>query len=231
MLPLANTPMAGHLLSAAREAGIHDFIFVVGYQEQKVRDYFGNGSDFGVTIRYVTQRSQKGTADALLAAKDLIADPFLMLNGDMVVKSRDITGILGKNPPCVGIYESAHPWDYGVVSMEEEIVTGLAEKSDQPVSNLINTGMYFLTPGIFNLLGNVSSSPRGELRPTDALLPSIKRHELTGYRLSSWLDVGYPWDLLDANAVLLDSIEPHVPNPWKKGFRLKEAFQLAREPW
>ena len=76
MLPLANKPMAGHLLCAARESGIHDFIFVVGYQEQEVRDYFGDGKKFGVRVRYVTQRHQRRTADAFRSAEGLVDRPF-----------------------------------------------------------------------------------------------------------------------------------------------------------
>jgi bifunctional UDP-N-acetylglucosamine pyrophosphorylase/glucosamine-1-phosphate N-acetyltransferase len=228
MLPLANRPMAGHLLCAAREAGIHEFVFVVGYQEQEVRDYFGDGSDFGVRIRYVTQRHQKGTADALRAAEDLIDGPFLMLNGDMVVKSQDIAGILEKTPPCIGIYRSDHQWDYGVVVMEKNQVTGLEEKSDQPKSSLINAGMYLLTPGIFSLLKGVTSSPRGEFELTDALMSYIANNELAGYQLTSWLDVGYPWDLLDANAVLLDSVEPVAEGIVEKGVQVRGNVSVGR---
>jgi UDP-N-acetylglucosamine diphosphorylase / glucose-1-phosphate thymidylyltransferase / UDP-N-acetylgalactosamine diphosphorylase / glucosamine-1-phosphate N-acetyltransferase / galactosamine-1-phosphate N-acetyltransferase len=228
MLPLANRPMAGHLLCAAREAGIREFIFVVGYQEQEVRNYFGDGSDFDVRIRYVTQRRQKGTADALRATEDLISGPFLMLNGDMVVKSQDIAGILEKSPPCAGIYHSDHPWDYGMIMMEENLVTGLEEKSDQPKSTLINAGIYLMTPGIFDLLKSVTSSPRGEYEITDVLMTYIRHHDLTGYQLSSWLDVGYPWDLLDANAGLLACIEPVVAGNIEEGVQIRGTVSVGR---
>ena len=57
---------------------------VVGYGEQSIRSWFGNGADRGISIRYVSQRRQKGTADALNTSKDLVSDRFLMLNGDMI---------------------------------------------------------------------------------------------------------------------------------------------------
>ncbi len=228
MLPLANRPMVGHLICAAREAGVREFVFVVGYMEQEVRDYFGDGRNYGVRIRYVTQRHQKGTADALRAAEDLIDGPFLMLNGDMVVKSQDIAGILEKSPPCVGVYHSDHPKDYGVIMLEEDRVTGLWEKSEQPKSTLINAGMYHLPPGIFPLLKEVSSSPRGEYELTDALMTYIARHELGGYQLSSWLDVGYPWDLLDANATLLNSIELANAGTVEEGVQIRGTVSIGR---
>jgi len=65
MLPIANRPMMEHLVLAARDAGITEFVFVVGYFEREIRNHFGDGSDLGVHITYVTQRHQLGTGDAL----------------------------------------------------------------------------------------------------------------------------------------------------------------------
>ena len=64
MLPLANRPMMEHLILAARDAGITEFIFVVGYGEREIRGHFGDGSGFGIHIKYASQRQQRGTADA-----------------------------------------------------------------------------------------------------------------------------------------------------------------------
>ncbi|MFY9801112.1 MAG: sugar phosphate nucleotidyltransferase, partial [Methanoregula sp.] len=77
MLPIANRPMMEHLVLAARDAGITDFIFVVGYGEREIRSHFGDGSGLGIHIRYTPQRQQRGTADALRSARDLITGPFL----------------------------------------------------------------------------------------------------------------------------------------------------------
>jgi len=221
MLPLANRPMADHLVCAARDAGVREFILVVGYQEQAVRDYFGDGSRFGVSIRYATQRHQLGTADALRAAEDLVTGPFLVLNGDMVMFRGDIAAIMGKSPPCMGVSRSDHPWDYGAVTRDGDLVTGLVEKSDMSRSTEINAGAYLFSPDIFDLLGEVGSSPRGEYELTDALAAYIRARSLTGYPLGSWLDVGYPWDLLDANAALLADLSPAIEGIIEEGVILK----------
>ena len=65
MLPIANRPMMEHLILAARDAGVTDFIIVVGYFEREIRNHVGDGRNFGVNITYVTQRHQLGTGDAL----------------------------------------------------------------------------------------------------------------------------------------------------------------------
>ena len=220
MIPLANRPMTDHLVCAARDAGITEFILVVGYQEQEVRDYFGNGSDLGVDIRYVTQRRQKGTADALRAAEDYISGPFLLLNGDMILRSRDIAAIIGEDAPCMGIFHSDHPEDFGVVTVEGDRVTDLEEKSGAPRSNLINAGVYLFSPAIFSALRSVGPSPRGELELTDALADLIPEGNLRAHTLSFWLDAGYPWDLLDANAILLDDVEPTTQGTIEEGVSL-----------
>ena len=208
MIPLVNRPMADHLVCAARDAGITEFVFVVGYREHEVRQYFGDGSGLGVSIRYVTQRHQRGTADALRAVEDMVSGWFLLLNGDMVIRSQDIAGIIKNKALRMGLFHSDHPEDFGVVTLEGETVTSLQEKSDQPRSNLINAGVYYLSEEIFTDLRSVAASSRGEYELTEALADMIKEGRMTGHPLSFWLDVGYPWDLLDANAALLKELTP-----------------------
>ncbi len=227
MIPLANRPMTHHLVCAARDAGISEFILVVGYQEQAVRDYFGDGSGLGVSIRYVTQRRQKGTADALRNVEDQVSGPFLLLNGDMILRSRDIAAIIGTDAPCMGIYHSDHPEDFGVVTIEGDRVTGLEEKSGTPRSNLINAGVYLFSPAIFSALRSVGPSPRGELELTDALADLIRERTLRARTLSFWLDAGYPWDLLDANATLLGEIEPAVRGTVEEGVVLSGRVSIG----
>lgn len=227
MIPLANRPMTNHLVCAARDAGISEFILVVGYQEQAVRDYFGDGSDLGVSIRYVTQRRQKGTADALRIVEDQVSGPFLLLNGDMILRSSDIAAIIGTDAPCMGIYHSDHPEDFGVVTVEGDRVTGLEEKSGTPRGNLINAGVYLFSPAIFPALRSVGPSPRGELELTDALSDLIRERTLRAHTLSFWLDAGYPWDLLDANATLLGEIEPAVRGTVEEGVSLSGRVSIG----
>ncbi|HVP96566.1 bifunctional sugar-1-phosphate nucleotidylyltransferase/acetyltransferase [Methanoregula sp.] len=206
MLPVANRPMMEHLVLAARDAGIRDFVFVVGYGEREVRSHFGDGSRFGIHVRYAPQRQQAGTADALRSAQDLVSCPFLALNGDMILSSADIIHMMKTPAPCMGTSTTDHPWDFGVVLVENDRVTSLEEKSKRPKSNTINAGAYHFTPDIFDLLAGVSLSSRGELELTDALGIIIGSKRLGAVPLSTWLDIGYPWDLLDANAALLSGV-------------------------
>jgi UDP-N-acetylglucosamine diphosphorylase/glucosamine-1-phosphate N-acetyltransferase len=203
MLPLANRPILEHLILAARDAGVTEFTLVVGYREREVRNCFGDGERLGVAIRYVPQRHQLGTGDALRACEGLVSGPFLLLNGDMVIRSGDLRALMGRRPPVIGLSRSSHPEDFGTVRLEGDRVVELAEKVAKPASDLINAGAYLLDPGIFELLDSLGQSERGEYEITDAFSVLIGKGEVTGYPLSFWLDVGYPWDLLEANAMLL----------------------------
>ena len=206
MLPLANRPMMEHLVIAARDAGIRDFVFVVGYGEREIRRHFGDGSTLGIRIRYAPQRQQKGTADALNAANGFVDSRFLLLNGDMILQSPDIRDLCNKSAPCMGTSTTDHPEDYGVVIVEAGRVTALEEKSPHPKSTVINAGAYVFDQDIFSRVEAIEPSPRGELELTDALGEYIRDKKLTSHPLSTWMDVGHPWDMLDANALLLASI-------------------------
>ena len=90
MLPIANKPILEHLLIEAGKAGVREFIFIVGYHDEQVRDYFASGGKWGISIDYSTQRKQLGTADALKMVEGLVNGNFLMINGDIIVNQNDI---------------------------------------------------------------------------------------------------------------------------------------------
>ena len=227
MLPLANRPMMEHLVLAAKEAGIKDFVFVVGYGEREIRRHFGDGSSLGIHIEYAPQRHQHGTADAVRASRELISGDFLVMNGDMVIKSTDIAALIRKSSSCLSVSTTDHPQDFGVVLEEAGFITSLEEKSRQPKSNLINAGAYRFTSGIFDLIDKVRPSPRGELELTDALAVLIAERSLQAHHLSYWMDVGYPWDMLDANATLMEGQKPENSGIVEEGVTLRDTVIIG----
>ena len=228
MIPVANRPMLEHLICAARNAGISEFILVVGYEEAAVRHYFGDGSAFGVQIRYVTQKRQRGTGDAVMSARPHLSGKFLLMNGDMILTVEDIRTILATPAPAVGICPSDHPQDFGVITIENGSISGVEEKSEHPKTNLINAGIYLFNPEVFTYLEKITPSPRGELELTDALISAIGKVKITPVTLTSWVDMGNPWDLLTANETLLQNITSHIEGEVEEGVVLKGSVRVGK---
>ena len=208
MLPLANKPLLEHLLIEARKAGITEYIFVVGYCDKKVRDYFGNGEKWGVNIGYYNQRQQLGTADAFKMVEGFIDGNFLAINGDILVANEDITRLMGAKETTLGIIKVDDTRDLGVVELSQGKVAHIYEKTEKPPSHMVNAGVYLFTPEIFDAISRTPKSPRGEYEITDSLQLMIDEGRDIGYQeITSWLNLTYPWDLLPANEYLLKGIE------------------------
>ncbi len=219
MLPLANKPILEHLLLAVSQAGIKEFIIVVGYRDDQIRDYFENGRKWGLNIEYVTQRRQLGTADALKAVEPLIDGNFLLINGDNIFKQEEVREVASRDGDTIGVVEVGDTSGLGVVAVEGDRVVLIQEKTKTPSSNLVNAGLYLFTPEIFKAVSRTSKSPRGEYEITDSLQLMIEeKNNLFYHKLSYWLNLSYSWDLLDANQSLLEGckaenlgeVEPNV---------------------
>ncbi len=229
MLPIANKPILEHLLIEAREAGITEFIFIVGYHDERVRDYFGSGGRWGVGISYSTQRRQLGTADALKAVADLVDGKFLVINGDVIAGQKDIKRLSRKNDNTVGVVEVKDTRDLGVVEVSEDRVAHIYEKVEKPASRMANTGLYLFTPDIFDAISQTSKSPRGEYELTDSLQLMIDRgHHVSYQEISYWLDLSYPWDLLPANESLLAGIEAQNLGEVEENVVIKGAVSIGK---
>ncbi len=211
MVPIANRPLAEHLLVEAREAGVSEFVFVVGYGGDHVRAYFGDGSKWGVSVEYAEQRKQLGTADALRNLKKVLPEPFLVGNGDIIVGQKDITRLVACERPTMSVIEVADPEGLGIVELDGDRVVALHEKPEHPPSRMANAALYYLTPAIFEAIERTEKSVRGEYELPDSLKRLADGPEgLHAIVLGNWLDVSYPWDLLNANQTILDGLEPEI---------------------
>ena len=208
MLPIAGKPILEHLLIEAKQAGIAEFVFVVGYGDEPVRDYFGSGGTWGVKISYANQRKQLGTADALKTVESLVDGNFLVMNGDVIVDRKDIKKLAGKTGNTLSVIEVRDTGGLGIVELGKGKVLRIYEKTEKPPSRMANAGMYLFTPEIFEAISLTPKSPRGEYEITDSLGLMIDRGQRIAYqKIGRWLDLSYPWDLLPASERLLGAIK------------------------
>ncbi len=211
MLPIANKPILEHLIIELKKAGINDIVLVVGYKDEIIRRRFGDGGDFGVNIEYVSQRKQLGTADALRSAIHLIEDDFIMLNGDNIVGCDDIKKVASSDGMAIGVVRVENPQDFGVVEIEDGKVKRIIEKPEKPPSNLINAGVYRFSSDIVEFLEKTPLSKRGEYEITDTIQLAISSGiEFKAVEMDTWIDVGYPWDLLKANEFMLKDLKESI---------------------
>ncbi|APV45153.1 bifunctional UDP-N-acetylglucosamine pyrophosphorylase / Glucosamine-1-phosphate N-acetyltransferase [Dehalogenimonas formicexedens] len=228
MQPVAGKPMVEHLLIECRKAGLTDFVLIVGYHDEKVRGYFGDGSAWGARIRYVLQRQPAGTADALRQALPLLNTSFIMLNGDIMLRAADIAPLSRMKVTTLSLVELADVTGMGVVELEGECVILIHEKTLNPPTHLANAGVYYFTQDVVAALAKTPRSPRGEFEITDTIQLMIDAGVPVGFRmLNTWRDLGYPWDLLSANEEFLSGIESRIEGKVEDGAVLKGAVEIG----
>jgi len=230
MLPLANKPILEHLLVEVSHAGVKEFIFIVGYHDEQVRDYFGRGERWGVNIDYCNQGKRLGTADALRMVEDLVDGSFLVINGDIIVSRKDVKKLARRSGSTLSVVEVDDTGDLGMVEVKKDRVVRIYEKTEKPPSRMANAGLYLFTPDLFGAISRTSKSVRGEYELTDSLQLIIDKGDYISYhKVKYWLDISYPWDLLPANKSLLDGIELQSLGEVEEGVVMKEAVSIGKD--
>jgi bifunctional UDP-N-acetylglucosamine pyrophosphorylase/glucosamine-1-phosphate N-acetyltransferase len=229
MLPVANKPILEHLLIEVKAAGIGEFIFVVGYCDEQVRSYFGDGEKWGVKIAYSEQRKQLGTADAIRMVGGEVDGNFLVINGDVVVSSQDIRRLMKNSHNTMSVIEVKDPRGLGMVELSEDRVVNIYEKTQKPPTLMANAGLYLFTPEIFDAISRTEKSPRGEYEITDSLQLLMGTKQGLHYQeIKSWLDLSYPWDLLRANESMLAGLESQNLGVVEENVVLKGAVAIGK---
>ena len=214
LLPIANKPMSQYCIESIKEAGITDIAIIIGgLGANKVRDYYGNGENFGVNITYIEQDEPRGIAHAIRLCKEFVNnEKFLVFLGDNIIQKpiADFVENFNKSnyDSTVLLCEVDNPSRFGIADVENEKIVKITEKPKKPISNLAVTGIYLLTPLIFEVIDNLKPSWRNELEITDALDNLLKQNDNVGYEIITdyWKDTGTPEDILNANRQVLERI-------------------------
>lgn len=209
MLNLCNRSVMEHHFEQLRLLGITEIVIIVGFEKNKIKNKFGSEWE-GLKINYAEQAQASGTADALLQAKPFISDRFLLINGDDLVFANALAPCL-TNEWCV--MTSMHPdaARFGQVMVSGELVSKILEKEDPPKSKLVSTGVYSLTPEVFELLPELSpEAGKLEVYVPDAvnkmISSGVKFHSaVTDSR--GWIPLTFPWDVVTATGRLFEEFE------------------------
>jgi len=214
LLPIANKPMSEYCVESIKEAGITDIAIIIGgLGSNKVKEYYGNGENFGVNITYIEQDEPRGIAHAIRLCKEFVNnEKFLVFLGDNIIQKPIANFVENFNKSdydaIVLLCEVDNPSRFGIADVENEKIVKITEKPKKPTSNLAVTGIYLLTPLIFEVIDNLKPSWRNELEITDALDNLLKQNDNIGYETITdyWKDTGTPEDILNANRQVLEHI-------------------------
>ena len=209
LMPVYDKPMIYYPLTTLMLAGIREVLIITTPADQPAfTRLLGDGSRWGITLRYAVQPSPDGLAQAFLIGADFLGDrPAALVLGDNLFHGHDLVPQLqARNGPGSGAtvfaYPVSDPERYGVVEFDSEgRVLSLEEKPSRPRSRYAVTGLYFYDETVVERARRVQPSPRGELEITDLnrlyLEEGLLRVELMG-RGMAWLDTGTPDSLHEA---------------------------------
>jgi len=183
---------------------VDEVIIVVGFEKDQIISKLGNLYS-GIKISYIEQTEQLGTGHALQICKEAVKEEeqILVMVGDDVYSAEDIKKCV-EHKNCMLACVVPNPEDYGVLEVENGKLIKIHEKQKDPISELVNTGLYVISSEIFDKLETIKKSERGELELTDAVsMLKIDVLDVSGY----WIPVSYPWNLLEANVFMLKKCE------------------------
>ena len=192
MLPIGGKPLLEHTIRYLKSYGLKELVVCVAYLKNHIKDYFKDGSDFGVTIEYAEAEMPLGTAGQLKTAEKKISGPFLAMNGD-IITSLNIAKLIKFHKKATGIgtislkkFEVKVPYGHVEIDQKEKLIKKFVEKPT--FSFLANAGIYIFEDRIFDYI------PKGKAvsleRETFPLLLE-KGERLNGYYEEAyWADVG-----------------------------------------
>jgi len=219
LVPVANKPVLFRVIEAIRDAGIDDIGIVVGDTADEIKEATGTGRRWDVKITYIQQEAPLGLAHAVKISRDFLGDDrFVMFLGDNVIEG-GISGLIrefeGSDYDCqIVLTPVDNPSRYGVAELDPDTrrIVRLIEKPRNPPSNLALVGIYMFDEHVWEAVHAIKPSWRGELEITDAIQYLVDQ----GYNVHPyvhegwWIDTGEPGEMLEANDMVLDEIEPRI---------------------
>jgi UDP-N-acetylglucosamine diphosphorylase/glucosamine-1-phosphate N-acetyltransferase len=224
LLSIADKPILQYVIESVAFHGIRQIIIIVGYQKEQIYDFIGDGQQFGVEVKYITQNPQLGTAHALYQAKGETENEFMVLSGNRLITENTIAKIVNVAPPAILIKQVVSPFRYGVIKMQNGKFTAIVEKPLQAESNLVSAGIYALNSETFSFIGTELDIPDviNKMLVQGAPVQLVETDQ-------PWLDVVYPWDILSLNSIILKNIKASQNGVIEDGVYLKGSVSIGKD--
>ena len=224
MIPLLNKPILQYEIETLKSQNITDIILVTGYLGDQIVSYFGDGSKFGVSIRYIEEKEPLGTAGSLYYLKDKVTEDFLLLNGDNIfnVDIERFYEAHRKNHCLATIltHPNNHPYDSGVIVADKDnVVMKWMTKEEERLwyRNRVNAGLHFLNSKILDRFTEVKKIDLDR----EVLKPLIAEKQLYVYDSPEYIkDMGTP----DRFYQVIDDIKRNKPEMRNLSHKQKAIF-------
>jgi glucose-1-phosphate thymidylyltransferase len=217
LVPVANKPILFYALEDLVEAGVTEIGIVISPETgDQVKQAAGDGSRFGARFTYIPQEQPLGIAHGIKIAQEFIGgDPFILFLGDNFIRGGIVRQVDAFRRQAMDaqiiLYEMEDPSSMGVAVLNGDgRVERVVEKPKQFISPYAVIGIYMFGPSVFEAVNTIKPSARGELEITDTIQylvdggRNVRAHKLT----DKWVDTGRIGDMLEANRLVLDVIEP-----------------------
>ncbi|MFW6111136.1 MAG: bifunctional sugar-1-phosphate nucleotidylyltransferase/acetyltransferase [Thermoproteota archaeon] len=238
MIEVGGKPLLDHCLRNIKTAGIEETVIVVHYLADVIQSYLKDGGEWGVRLEYAEQGEMLGTGNAIETIEAYVEEDFLVVYGDLLFDPealRKVIRVHRKQQPSatIGVVAVERPEEYGIVEIEAGRVKRLREKpsSEEVSGNLANAGIYVFSKSIFEKIDRTRPSVRGEWEITDAISLMIEDGETVSaakIARGDWLDVGRPWNLLEANQWALSRGDHQVSGNVEDGAHLIGGVTVAK---
>ena len=215
LIPLAGKTILSIIVDQLKEAGINEFIFIIGYLGEKIQDYV-NSQYPDLTCHFVQQNDRHGTGHAVKLTSDLVGDDEVFIVLGDTIADFDIKEVMESPYSMLGVKKVDDPRDFGVAEVEEDgFISKLVEKPAIPKSNMALVGLYKIKEShlLYGCLHKLidSESDLQEFSLTDALECMIQQGaKFKIFKVSNWIDCGKKETLLQSNAILLKKFGGNV---------------------
>ncbi len=200
LLPVGEKSVLEIQIERLKKHGFTEIFLATNYKADYIRNFFGDGSQFGVKIEVSKEEEPLGTAGPLTLLKNKLTEPFLVMNGDILTLANFSAMVLAakkqKTELTIGIKKHITPYAFGNIYFDGDFVTGIEEKPD--IVKFILAGIYMMTPDIF------AHIPERQYFGMDKLIKEllakgrkVAKHEIEEY----WLDIGQIHDYEKAQEV------------------------------
>ncbi|HDP98964.1 MAG TPA: glucose-1-phosphate thymidylyltransferase [bacterium] len=217
LIPIANKPILHYAIETVIDAGVKEIGIVTNADCDEVQNAIGDGSRWGVRISYIPQEAPLGLAHVVKISEDFIGkEPFIFYLGDNMVVGgvkRFIDEFEKDGSNChLTLAKVKDPERFGVPEIDNNRIVRVEEKPAKPKSHFAVAGIYIYDHHIFEAVNNIKPSQRGELEISDAHQYLLEHNyqvgfsEITGW----WKDTGKPFDLLEANRLVLEHLVPQI---------------------